>query len=334
MDPIKEAGTERREAEAPLGHAVGHTRGEQALRKKPIESELPTSNKRGETRIRHWEVGNVKITSILESADRIPWAPLFPEETSELYKKYDWLVPRFITPEGQIILAVQAFVVTVGSRRIIVDTCVGNYKPREIEQCNNLQTSFLEDLTAAGFPPETIDTVLCTHLHFDHVGWNTRLVNGRWVPTFPKARYLFGRREWDHCQTLLRDQTADVRHLFDSVQPILDAGLADLVEANHRITDEVWLEPTHGHTPGHVSVCIASLGQRAVITGDVFHNPIQFAEPDICSAACFDKDMSRKTRREFLSRYENKGARVFAIHFNDPVGWIVRDTRNWRFSTE
>jgi glyoxylase-like metal-dependent hydrolase (beta-lactamase superfamily II) len=334
MDPIKEAGTQHRAAEAALGHFGGDTRAEQALRKKAIESELPIGNKKGESRIRRWEVGDVKITSIMESADRIPWAPLFPAETSELYKKYDWLVPRFITPEGQIILAVQAFVVEVDGRRIVVDTCVGNYKPRELEQCDNLQTAFLEDLTAAGFPPETIDTVLCTHLHFDHVGWNTRLVNARWVPTFPRARYLFGRSEWEYFQTLLSDKTADVRHIFDSVQPILDAGLADLVETNHFLTNEVWLEPTHGHTPGHVSMHIASRGQDAVITGDVFHNPIQFAEPEICSVGCVDKEMSRKTRREFLSRYENKAARVFAVHFNDPVGWIVRDTHNWRFSTE
>jgi glyoxylase-like metal-dependent hydrolase (beta-lactamase superfamily II) len=312
MDPIPETGAARHAAGAALVHDY----------------------KRGESRIRRWNVGDVKITSIMESAERIPWAPLFPAETSEHYKKYDWLVPRFITPEGQIILAVQAFVVSVGGRRIVVDTCVGNDKPREIPHCTDLQTAFLEDLTAAGFPPETIDTVLCTHLHFDHVGWNTQLVNGRWVPTFPKARYLFGRREWEFCQTLLRGKTVDVRHILDSVQPILDAGLADLVETDHRLTDEVWLEPTHGHTPGHVSVHIASQGQEAVITGDVFHNPIQFAEPEICSVGCVDKDMSRKTRREFLSRYENKPVRLFAVHFNDPVGRIVRDTRNWRFSTD
>jgi len=312
MDPIQETGAARHVAGAALGHEY----------------------KKGESRIRRWSVGDVKITSVMESAERIPWAPLFPAETSELYKKYDWLVPRFITPEGQIILAVQAFVVVTGARRIVVDTCVGNDKPREIPHCTDLQTAFLEDLTAAGFPPETIDTVLCTHLHFDHVGWNTRLVNGRWVPTFPKARYLFARREWEFCQDLLREKTVDVRHILDSVQPILDAGLADLVETNHRLTEEVWLEPTHGHTPGHVSLHIASHGQEAVITGDVVHNPIQFAEPEICSMACVDKEMSRKTRRELLSRYENKPVRLFAVHFNEPVGRVVRDTRNWRFATD
>jgi len=326
MNPPKEIGHPVVE---PAAHATSH-----AGEKQQLDPGLVKSDKRGESRIGRWAVGDVKITSIMESADRIPWAPLFPAEASELYKKYDWLVPRFITPEGQIILAVQAFVVTVGGRRIIVDTCVGNGKLREFEHCSNLQTAFLKDLTAAGFAPETIDTVLCTHLHFDHVGWNTQWVNGKWVPTFPRARYLFGRREWQHCQNLLRDKTGDIRHILDSVEPILAADLAELVESDHRLTDEIWLEPTHGHTPGHVSVHIASKGQEAVITGDVFHNPIQFAEPEICSIGCVDKEMSRKTRREFLSRYENRAARLFAVHFNDPVGWIVRDTRNWRFCTE
>ena len=330
MSPSKETVTGHRAAEAARAPAASHA-GENHASGQPV---LVESDKKGESRVQGWTVGDVKITSILESADRIPWAPLFPSETSELYKKYDWLVPRFVTPEGKIILAVQAFVVCAGRRRIVVDTCVGNGKLRELEHCSNLQTAFLKDLTAAGFPPETIDTVLCTHLHFDHVGWNTQWVNGRWVPTFPKARYLFGRREWEYCQALLREKSTDIRHILDSVQPILEAGLADLVESNHRLTDEIWLEPTHGHTPGHVSVHISSQGQEAVITGDVFHNPIQFAEPEICSVGCVDKEMSRKTRREFLSRYENGAVRVFAVHFNDPVGRIVRDTRNWRYSTE
>jgi len=330
MDPAREAGAARHAPGAAAGHAAGHPGSDPA---QPA-SQPAHDYRKGESRIGRWNVGDVKITSVMESAERIPWAPLFPAETAEHYKKYDWLVPRFVTPEGQIILAVQAFVLEAGGRRIVVDTCVGNDKPREIPHCTDLQTAFLEDLVAAGFPPETIDTVLCTHLHFDHVGWNTRLVNGRWAPTFPKARYLFARREWEFCETLLKERTLDVRHILDSVQPILDAGLADLVETNHRLTDEMWLEPTHGHTPGHVSLHISSRGQEAIVTGDVFHNPIQFAEPEICSIGCVDKEMSHKTRREFLSRYENRAARIFAVHFNDPVGWIVRGNPNWRFVTK
>jgi glyoxylase-like metal-dependent hydrolase (beta-lactamase superfamily II) len=321
MNPLNEASAAQQAPGAAGGHSA-HIADAAAAAHDP---------KKGESRIRRWTVGDVKITSVMESAEAIPWAPLFPAEASEIYKKYDWLVPRFITPEGNIILAVQAFVIEAGGRRIVVDTCVGNEKQREIGHCTDLQTAFMEDMIAAGFPPETIDTVLCTHLHFDHVGWNTRLVNGRWVPTFPKARYLFARREWEFCKSLLKENTTDVRHLLDSVQPVLDAGLADLVETDHRLTDELWLEATHGHTPGHVSLHILSRGQHAIVTGDVFHNPVQFAEPEMCSFACVDKEMSGKTRRRILETYENKAARIVAVHFNDPVGWIVHGTHNWRF---
>jgi glyoxylase-like metal-dependent hydrolase (beta-lactamase superfamily II) len=308
MDPIKETGA--------VGTAVGH------------------DPKKGESRIRRWNVGDVKVTSIMETADRIPWAPLFPAETADHYKKYSWLVPRFVTPEGQIILAVQAFVLEIRGQRIVIDTCVGNDRAREMPQCSDLQTAFLGDFKAAGIDPDSITTVLCTHLHFDHVGWNTRFENGRWVPTFPNARYLFGRKEWAYWEDVLKHKEHDVRHILDSVQPILDAGLADFVETNHRLMDEMWLEPSHGHTPGHVSVRVSSRGQEAIVTGDVFHNPIQLAEPEICSIGCVDKEMSRQTRRDFIKRYGGGPVRLFAVHFNDPVGRIVREAGNWSFSTD
>jgi glyoxylase-like metal-dependent hydrolase (beta-lactamase superfamily II) len=319
MDPLNEARAKLHAAGAATGHS-GAT---------------PAAHgKTGESRIRRWQVGDVKVTSIMETADRIPWAPLFPAETAEHYKKYDWLVPRFVTPEGQIILAVQAFVLEIHGEKIVIDTCVGNDRSREMPQCSDLQTAFLEDFKSAGFDPDSITNVLCTHLHFDHVGWNTRLEKGRWVPTFPKARYIFGRKEWAYWEDVLKHKEHDVQHIVDSVQPILDAGLADFVETDHRLMDEIWLEPSHGHTPGHVSVRVSSRGQEAIVTGDVFHNPIQLAEPEICSVGCVDKEMSRQTRREFIARYGNTAVRLFAVHFNEPVGRVVHDTHNWRFSTD
>jgi glyoxylase-like metal-dependent hydrolase (beta-lactamase superfamily II) len=324
MDPIREPSIEHHAVQAAASQAPGQTAGHTA----------PGSDKKGESRIRRWQVGDVKITSIMETADRIPWAPLFPAETSEHYKKYDWLVPNFVTPQGQIILAVQAFVLEIHGEKIVIDTCVGNDRSREMPQCSDLQTAFLEDFKSAGFDPDSITMVLCTHLHFDHVGWNTRLENGRWVPTFPKARYIFGRKEWAYWQDVLKHKEHDVRHIVDSVQPILDAGLADFVETNHRLMDEIWLEPSHGHTPGHVSVRVSSRGQDAIVTGDVFHNPIQVAEPEICSVGCVDKEMSRQTRREFIKRYGDGPVRLFAVHFNEPVGRVMRDAHGWRFSTD
>ena len=319
MDPHSESGAKLHAA----GAATGHSGAAPAA-----------AGKKGESRIRRWQIGDVKVTSIMESADRIPWAPLFPAEAADHYKKYSWLVPRWITPEGQIILAVQAFVLETRDQKIVIDTCVGNDRERELPQCANLQTAFLDDFRAAGIDPDSVTTVLCTHLHFDHCGWNTKLENGRWVPTFPKARYLFGRKEWAYWQVVLKEKSENVQHILDSVQPILDAGLADFVDTNHRVTDEVWLEPSHGHTPGHVSVRVSSRGQEAVVTGDVFHSPIQFAEPEICSAACVDKEMSRQTRRDFIARYGDKPVRFFAIHFNEPFGRVVRDAQRWKFVTD
>jgi glyoxylase-like metal-dependent hydrolase (beta-lactamase superfamily II) len=321
MEPSKEVAAAQHAAAAAPHHGVA--------------PQPALDHKKGESRIRRWQIGDVKVTSIMESADRIPWAPLFPPDAADHYKKHSWLVPRWITPEGQIILAVQAFVLEIRGKRIVIDTCVGNDRPRELPQCENLQTAFLEDFKSAGFDPDSIDYVLCTHLHFDHVGWNTRLENGRWVPTFPKARYLFGRKEWAYWQEVLRNPGhVDVRHILDSVQPILDARLADFVETNHQLMDEIRLEPSHGHTPGHVSVHVSSRGDEAVITGDVFHSPIQFPEPEICSAACVDKEMSRQTRRDFIKRYGDSPVRMFAIHFNEPVGRIVRDGQSWKFTTD
>jgi glyoxylase-like metal-dependent hydrolase (beta-lactamase superfamily II) len=285
--------------------------------------------------IRHWKIGDVEVARIVEvNAHEDPIAVLLPDAGPELVKQHDWLIPRFATPDGRMRISFQAFVVKTPARRLMVDTCIGNDRQREFEIFCNMQTSFLEDLTAAGCPADTIDTVLCTHLHFDHVGWNTRLVNGRWVPTFPKARYLFGRREYEHWQMLKRTGGYhSFDHIVDSIEPIVEAGLADYVEPNHRVTDEIWLEPTPGHTPGHVSVRISSKGHDAVITGDMMHHPIQLAEPDRFGNFDMDKELAARTRRDFITRYENRKALVIGSHFCDPTaGYIVRDKRNWRFS--
>ncbi len=156
----------------------------------------------------------------------------------------------------------------------MIDTCIGNDRKREFDVFCNLQNTFLEDLRTAGFPAEQVTDVLCTHLHFDHVGWNTRLVDGQWVPTFPGARYLFGRGEWQHWKHL-RDTAVIIHmdHLVDSIDPVLAAGLEKFIDADFRLTDEVSLIATPGHTPGHVSVLIESRGERAVITGDIDAQP-------------------------------------------------------------
>ncbi len=284
--------------------------------------------------IKRWMVGDVEITRIVEiNAAARDISGLFMDGDASLVQRHPWLSPNYATADGRILMSFQAFVLTCGKRRILVDTCVGNDKPRRAPHYHMLQTSFLQDLVAAGFPPESIDTVLCTHLHLDHVGWNTRLVAGRWVPTFPNARYLLSKREWDYLLSLDNVPNVERNHLSDSLQPVLDAGLVDFVDSDHRISESVCLEPTPGHTPGHVSVHIASRAQHAVITGDLIHHPLQCAEPALRTKFCADHDLAQRTRREFLARYQDQRALVFGSHFCDPTaGWIVRDGDNWKFS--
>ena len=280
-----------------------------------------------------WQIGDVRITRVAELGGE-PFAStfMFPASSPELVQRHAWLRPHFAHEDGRLYGSIHSFVIESGARRIIVDTCVGNDKPRTIKAWSMLQGPFLEHLAEAGFPPESIDTVMCTHLHVDHVGWNTRLVEGKWVPTFPNARYLFGRKEWEHWSseaTAHRD--GDV--MGDSVRPIIDAGLAELVDMDQVLTPEVRLEPTPGHTPGHVSVRISSRGEQGVITGDLMHHPLQCAEPDLANSFDVDASAARHTRRDFLARYSNQPVLVLGTHFAPPTGgWVMDAGEVWRFA--
>jgi glyoxylase-like metal-dependent hydrolase (beta-lactamase superfamily II) len=285
--------------------------------------------------IKHWKIGDVEIARIVEvNAFPDDLSMLFKDGTPEMLLGHEWLKPHFVTPEGKMIISFQAFAVKSQGKSMMIDTCIGADRKRPYDVFCNMQTSFLDDLRIAGFPVAGIDTVLCTHLHFDHVGWNTQLVDGKWVPTFPNARYLFSAREWEHWSKADRSDI-HAAHLDDAVQPIIDANLADFVSTDHRITDEVWLEPTHGHTPGHCSVHISSRGQQAVITGDLMHHAIQMALPDKPGNFDMDPPTAAATRRAFLERYEDRKALVIGSHFPDPTsGWILRDGPAWRFEVE
>ena len=289
-----------------------------------------------------WQIGKVKITKVIEMGPVLTSARFFfADPPPDLVSRHSWLKPHFANDQGKLLMSIHSFVIESAGRRIVVDTCVGNDKVRNNAGWNQLNQPFLDDLVNAGFAPESIDTVLCTHLHVDHVGWNTRLVNGRWVPTFKNARYLFARKEWEHWAGEAEAAAAsgyaagkpdDI--LGDSVKPILEAGLADLVETDHRITDEVWLEPTPGHTPGHVSVRILSDGHLAVITGDLMHHPIQCSEPDRPVNFDTDTQMARQTRRRFLACCAQDRSLVLGTHFSTPTaGHVVPAGDVWRFET-
>jgi glyoxylase-like metal-dependent hydrolase (beta-lactamase superfamily II) len=277
-------------------------------------------------------LGPLDVSAVVERAGPTRPTWLLPDAAPEAVERHrDWVAPHFLDAKGRFLQSIHTFVVRAPGLTVLVDTCVGNDKDRGGRQpFHMMRTTFLDDLRAAGVAPDGVDVVLCTHLHVDHVGWNTRLDGGRWVPTFPRARYLFARREWEHWSS---EADADAgRVMADSVTPIVDAGLATLVDADHRISDGLWLEPTPGHTPGHVSVRLRGGDGEAVITGDLMHHPIQMAEPEWCSHFDVDPEQARKTRRAFCERYADRPVAVLGTHFHHPTaGRIVSHGRAWRF---
>lgn len=277
-----------------------------------------------------WQIGEVKITKVTEMEQRWPGFAVVPNATPKALLEHDWVLGPFADPEnGRIRLSFHAFCLEVGDEKIVVDTCAGNHKVRpNFEALGGLETDFLERMTAAGFGPDDVTAVICTHLHVDHVGWNTNLVGDAWTPTFPRARYLFGAREWAHW-SVEPQVYGDVAG--DSIRPCIDAGLAELVESDLRINDLVWLEPTPGHTPGHHSVRISSGGHDAVITGDLVHHPVQFHHPDWSSEPDVDKPAAIATRRRFAERYCDDHTIILGTHFGGPsCGLLKPHDGAWR----
>jgi glyoxylase-like metal-dependent hydrolase (beta-lactamase superfamily II) len=284
-----------------------------------------------------WHIGQVEVTRLVEVwkwEDDI-WMVLEGAQPP-IVATQPWLQPEHATAQGRIIINFQAFVIRAGRRRIMIDTCVGADREREFPVFTHMQTTFLEDLASLGIAPEDIDTVLCTHLHFDHVGWNTRLVAGRWVPTFPQARYLFSRKEYEHWLMLRSTGSYHaINHLADSVDPVVAAGLVDFIGHDHSISEEIRLLPTPGHTPDHVSVYISSQGQQAIITGDLMHHPIQVAMPERPATFDMDKAAGAKTRTAFVRRFQGSPVLVIGSHFADPgAGYIVRNGDSWKLQAQ
>jgi glyoxylase-like metal-dependent hydrolase (beta-lactamase superfamily II) len=269
--------------------------------------------------IQRFEVGDISVAKIIDVVE--PTSPrfLFVDKTRDDFNPHlDWLQPNFVTDKKVMLLSIHSFVLQTRHHTILVDTCVGNHKQELVfPQWNGREGAYLKTLAAAGLTPSDIDFVFCTHMHVDHTGWNTRLVDGRWVPTFPNATYLFNRGEWD----AWRDHPGanEQAVLAQNINPIIEADQVEWVNGAWEIDDCIHLLPTPGHTPGHCSVELTSRGQRAIITGDMMIRPVQIAEPDWQQIADFDKPMAMATRRRFIDQNCDSDVLILGTHFNTPT---------------
>ena len=272
-----------------------------------------------------WRIGDVTVTRVVEMEIPVPYNPkraFLKEATPEALAAIPWLAPDYVTPERHLRLSIHALLVEAPGLRLGVDTCIGNDRPRRLVGGQSLSTGFLQAFEATGWTRDSVDAVVCTHLHVDHVGWNTMLEGDRWVPTFPKARYLIGRREYDHWGAEGDDEFQVI--LSDSIRPVFDAGLVDLVEMDHVISPEIRLVPTPGHTPGHVSVRIESAGEVGLITGDMVHHPCQLAHPEWSSPSDSDPVASAVMRRSIFESTAEQPVLVIGTHFAAPTAGLVR----------
>lgn len=274
------------------------------------------------------QIGQVRVDTVEEvSGPRYRPSWLLPDSTPEQVRRHvAWMAPDLYDPDRDLLAMVrQTYVLRTPRRTILIDTCVGDHKERTSPNFNQLSTEWLNNFRALGLTFDDIDVVMCTHLHVDHVGWNTRLENGRWVPTFPNARYLFGRTEFEACQEALkRGPDPDGPIFEDSVLPIVEAGLAEIVDDNHALSDGIWFEPTHGHSPGHLCVNVRDGGQSAIFSGDVMHHPIQVREPTWNTRFCQDSVRSRETRHLFLDRYADRDTMVIPAHFERGTAGYIK----------
>ena len=260
-------------------------------------------------------------TTFLQANDALP--TLTPEVLAE---NRGWLQKTgALDANDTLILCFQSYIIKTPHHTILIDTCIGNDKPRPLRPKWNMKTddAYMRALAASGFSVGDIDFVMCTHLHVDHVGWNTRLENGRWVPTFPKARYLFSKTELDFW--LAENAKAELPPIVDSVIPIVEAKMCDLVTSDHAVDDLVSLIPTPGHTIDHYAVKLGRGGKDAVITGDLIHTPLQAKWPDLAMRIDYDPNQSSATRWKFLESLCDTSTQCCFAHFPSPSrGYIKR----------
>ncbi len=272
-------------------------------------------------------VGDLTIHRLIEQETAfLPALDMLPTLTPGLLaENRPWMREAgALDADDVLILCFQSYVIKTPHHTILVDSCIGNDKPRPLRPKWNMKSddTYMRALAGAGFSVEDIDFVMCTHLHVDHVGWNTRLDGDRWVPTFPNARYVFGKDEFDYWTE--QNEKTPVPPFGDSVLPVVEAGRADIVRSNYGIGDHMRILPTPGHTPGHVAFTFGRGKDEAVFSGDLMHSPLQARYPDLSPKFDVDQAQAAVTRRNFLERYCDTDTLCCPAHFPSPSAGKIR----------
>ena len=281
-------------------------------------------------------VGGLQIDRIAEFGGPFPLQDfLIGLPKGAFDQEADWLGPDYFDKaSGLVILSSHSWVIRTRHHKVLIDTCVGNHKPRPIQAFNQIETPYIARLAAVGLSPDDIDFVMCTHLHFDHVGWNTRLENGRWVPTFSNARYVFGSREFENIQALAFSPDPHGEGIIynDSILPVVESGQIVLAEDGYALDDNLVMEASPGHTPGHMVIRAKGQGKTGLFAGDVIHHPLQAKYPDVNTMFCADPELASATRRRYLGECADHGHLLIPAHLGAPhYGRISRDGDAFRF---
>lgn len=278
------------------------------------------------------KIGDVKVANVIEySGPTHDPAFLFPEaERADIDRLESEMAPNHWVPHmGKLIVTIQFWIVQAGTNIIVVDTGVGNFKPREsIPRMHMLNGLVREWLVAAGAAPEDVTHVVITHLHADHVGWNTTLQDGRWVPTFPNATYHFPQDDFSFCKEGKNKEPGVIDvfgdSFFDSVMPIVDAGLAKMMRPGEEIADCLTVHPAGGHSPGQVTFRLESRGEVGIFCGDIFHSPLQIMRPEFNSGYCIWPEKAREVRLKMLNEAADQSALLLPVHFGAPYCGYAR----------
>ena len=270
-------------------------------------------------------LGEVTIARIEDQLEpRNPPKVMFPNFRDDIWEaERHWLVPKYFVADGsRIRTSNHSWLINTGGRIVLIDTCIGNHKNRPQSPHHHMrQVPWLERLAAAGVRPEQVDCVFCTHLHADHVGWNTRLRDGRWVPTFPNAQYLFGREEsarWDSRRADYQALRFNDFVFDDSILPIAESGQMTLVDDGYAVDESLVVESSPGHTRGHASVRLRSGGREAVFCGDILHHPVQIPYPELWCSFDDDPERALKTRKDLLDASVDRDVWLMPTHFAEP----------------